>query len=192
MSRTVTLTIDELGARGDGLARTDAGPVFVPYTLAGETVTAIVDGKRAALLSVKEPSADRIEPVCVHFETCGGCALQHMDRAAYRAWKANLIEKALAAHGIDAGCVQPAHFCEPRSRRRAVFSAIRTDKGVLLGFHNNTFARPERLVGFIVEHGKAMRLRSDHRLVISGETNSPAERLKRVRNLVQELVQLAA
>ena len=134
MSRTVTLTIDELGARGDGLARTDAGPVFVPYTLAGETVTAIADGKRAALLSVKQPSADRIEPVCVHFETCGGCALQHMDRAAYRAWKAGLIGRALAAHGIDAGCVQPAHFCEPRSRRRAVFSAIKTDKGVLLGF----------------------------------------------------------
>jgi transcription-repair coupling factor (superfamily II helicase) len=65
-------------------------------------------------------------------------------------------------------------------------------KGVLLGFHNNTFARPERLVGFIAEHGKVMRLRSDHRLVIVGETKSPAERLKRVRNLVQELVQLAA
>jgi transcription-repair coupling factor (superfamily II helicase) len=63
---------------------------------------------------------------------------------------------------------------------------------VLLGFHNNTFTRPERLVGFIAEHGKVMRLRSDHRLVISGETESPAERLKRVRDLVQELVQLAA
>jgi transcription-repair coupling factor (superfamily II helicase) len=65
-------------------------------------------------------------------------------------------------------------------------------KGVLLGFHNNTFARPERLVGFIAEHGKHMRLRSDHRLVISGETKTPAERLKRVRGLMQELVQMAA
>ena len=37
-----------------------------------------------------------------------------------------------------------------------------------------------------------MRLRSDHRLVISGETKTPAERLKRVRGLMQELVQLAA
>ncbi len=65
-------------------------------------------------------------------------------------------------------------------------------KGVLLGFHKNTFARPERLVGFIAEHGDHMRLRSDHRLVISGETRTPAERLKRVRGLMQELVQLAA
>ncbi len=77
--------------------------------------------------------------------------------------------------------------------RRAGVSRVEAGpKGVLLGFHNNTFARPERLVGFIAEHGKVMRLRSDHRLVIIGETNSPAERLKRVRNLVQELVQLAA
>jgi 23S rRNA (uracil1939-C5)-methyltransferase len=134
MSKTETLTIEELGAKGDGVAKTAGGPVFVPYTLAGETVTAIADGKRAALLSVKTPSPDRIEPVCAHFETCGGCSLQHMAEDAYRNWKAALLEKALAAHGIDTSVIKPAHFCAPRSRRRAVFSAINTEKGVLLGF----------------------------------------------------------
>jgi len=134
MSRTETLTIDEIGARGDGVARTGDGAVFVPYTLAGETVQVIADGKRAALLSVKTPSPDRIEPVCVHFETCGGCALQHMAEDAYRTWKAGLLEEALAAQGIDTSAIKPAHFCAPRSRRRAVFSAILTEKGVLLGF----------------------------------------------------------
>jgi hypothetical protein len=48
------------------------------------------------------------------------------------------------------------------------------------------------LVGFIADHAKTMKVRSDHRLVISGETKGPAERLKRVRGLVQELAQLAA
>ncbi|MGH6898403.1 MAG: TRCF domain-containing protein [Geminicoccaceae bacterium] len=65
-------------------------------------------------------------------------------------------------------------------------------KGVLLAFHDNTFAHPERLVGFIADHPKTMKVRSDHRLVISGETRSPPERLKRVRGLVQQLAQLAA
>jgi 23S rRNA (uracil1939-C5)-methyltransferase len=134
MSKTSTLTIDELGARGDGIARSEAGQVFVPYTLEGEAVTAIVDGKRAALLSVNKPSPDRIEPVCVHFETCGGCSLQHMGTGAYRRWKSSLLEKAFAAHDLSTSCLKPAHFCEPYSRRRAVFSAIKTDKGVLLGF----------------------------------------------------------
>jgi transcription-repair coupling factor (superfamily II helicase) len=65
-------------------------------------------------------------------------------------------------------------------------------KGILLGFHDNTYARPERLVGFIADHARTMRVRSDHRLVVSGETRGPADRLKRVRALVQELAQLAA
>jgi transcription-repair coupling factor (superfamily II helicase) len=77
-------------------------------------------------------------------------------------------------------------------RRAGVARVEAGPKGVLLAFHNNTFARPERLVGFIAEHGDHMRLRSDHRLVISGATRTPPERLKRVRGLMQELVQLAA
>jgi hypothetical protein len=85
-------------------------------------------------MSVNEPSPDRIAPVCRHFESCGGCSLQHMASNAYRRWKVSLLEQALMARGIEASCLQPAHFCEPASRRRAVFSAIRTEKGVLLGF----------------------------------------------------------
>jgi transcription-repair coupling factor (superfamily II helicase) len=65
-------------------------------------------------------------------------------------------------------------------------------KGVLIGFHNNTFEKPERLVGFIAQNAKRMKLRPDHRLVISGETSSPEERLKRVRQTVRELAQLVA
>ncbi len=65
-------------------------------------------------------------------------------------------------------------------------------KGVLLAFHDNRFARPERLVGYIADHAKTMRVRSDHRLVISGETRTPLERLKRVQALVQDLTRLAA
>jgi hypothetical protein len=37
-----------------------------------------------------------------------------------------------------------------------------------------------------------MRVRSDHRLVISAETKTPLERLRRVQTLVQDLGRLAA
>jgi transcription-repair coupling factor (superfamily II helicase) len=77
-------------------------------------------------------------------------------------------------------------------KRAGVAKVEAGPKGVLLAFHDNTFAHPERLVGFIADHAKTMRVRSDHRLVISGETRSPPERLKRVRAVVQELAQLAA
>jgi 23S rRNA (uracil1939-C5)-methyltransferase len=48
MSGTVRLTITQMGARGDGIAHGDGGPVYVPYTLPGDIVTAIVEGQGAA------------------------------------------------------------------------------------------------------------------------------------------------
>ena len=77
-------------------------------------------------------------------------------------------------------------------RKAGVAKVEAGPKGVLLAFHDNRFARPERLVGYIAEHGQTMRVRSDHRLVISGETKTPIERLKRVQTLVQDLGRLAA
>ena len=65
-------------------------------------------------------------------------------------------------------------------------------KGMVLAFHNNAFAKPERLVGWIAQNSGKVRLRPDHHLVISGATASPAERLQQVRRLVDELARLAA
>ncbi len=65
-------------------------------------------------------------------------------------------------------------------------------KGMVIAFHENNFAKPERLVGFIAQNSKQMRLRPDHHLVISGETKSPAERLSKVRSMMDQLSKLAA
>lgn len=82
-----TLTIARLGAQGDGIADTPAGPVYVPFALPGERVEVAREGDRARLLSVEESSADRIEPACRHFGTCGGCSLQHLAPGPYLEWK---------------------------------------------------------------------------------------------------------
>lgn len=62
----------------------------------------------------------------------------------------------------------------------------------MVGFHHNSFARPERLVDLINRNAKRMKLRPDHRIFIAAETGSPEERLKRVRTTVEELARLAA
>ena len=127
------LVISRVGAQGDGVAETAIGPVFVPYTLAGERVRCDVSGERAALREVLSAAADRIAPVCHHFGTCGGCAVQHMAPEAYRAWKRELVTAAFAARGIEADV---ADMLVPKGlRRRAVFSAERRQDGVTLGFH---------------------------------------------------------
>ena len=61
---TERLVIDRLAHRGDGVAETPSGPVFVPYTLPGETVEveAVPGASRpppSAAGRDREPGADR-------------------------------------------------------------------------------------------------------------------------------------
>ena len=51
------LTIDRLGAQGDGIADTPDGPVYVPFTLPGERVTADVEKGRGAVARTPDPLA---------------------------------------------------------------------------------------------------------------------------------------
>ena len=134
---TERLTIRRFGHRGDGIADTAAGPVFVPYTLPGEVVEVeLFPGHpdRRHLLRVQTPSAERVKPVCPHFTVCGGCQTQHWDFARYLDWKRGLVVDALRQAGLDApvGDLIDAHGA---GRRRAVFHARRSVHDVLeVGF----------------------------------------------------------
>ncbi|MEX1148369.1 MAG: hypothetical protein WEB93_08315, partial [Sphingomonadales bacterium] len=94
------LLIDHVGARGDGVALDGKARIYVPGTLAGEQVTASVNGERGRLLDVHSPSLDRTDPVCPHFSDCGGCSLQHMAAPALAAWKRQRVVDALAWQGL--------------------------------------------------------------------------------------------
>lgn len=126
--------IGRLGYGGDGLAETDEGPVYVPFTLPGETVEIKRNDGRGSLHRVVAASRDRVAPICRHFSKCGGCALQHMERGAYLAWKRQTVVDRLAQRGIAAD-VEAVVPISARSRRRAVFAAVKTAKGVVFGFH---------------------------------------------------------
>ena len=134
---TEHLTINALGHRGDGIAETPAGSVYVPYTLPGETVTVeAVAGHpdRRQLLHVDRPSAERVAPLCKHFGTCGGCALQHWSLAEYGLWKRNLVVEMLEHHGLVCP-VAPLVDAHGYGRRRAVLHARRGTHDVLeVGF----------------------------------------------------------
>lgn len=125
------LSIARMGHRGDGIAETSEGPVFVPYTLPGETVEAERKGERAEVVSVLEPSADRVEPVCPYFGACGGCAVQHWREDKYRAWKRDLVVDALRQAGVEAP-VEELVDAHGEGRRRAVLHARRGGKQALV------------------------------------------------------------
>ncbi|KAB2940094.1 class I SAM-dependent RNA methyltransferase [Hyphomicrobium sp.] len=134
MGDTQALDVARLGAQGDGVADTASGPVFVPFALPGERVQADVRGERGRLIAIMTASPDRIAPVCRHFTHCGGCAVQHIRMPAYLAWKREMVVAAFAARGIDAPIAHVASV-GLGARRRAAFSARRTGRGVVLGFH---------------------------------------------------------
>jgi 23S rRNA (uracil1939-C5)-methyltransferase len=128
------LTIERLGRRGEGVARGEAGPVFVPFALPGETVAAMVDGERGSLLDVEKPSPDRVVPFCPWFTQCGGCAVQNLALDAQWRWKRDLVVFALSQAGLDAP-VEPCRDAHGFGRRRATFHARRgADGRMQVGF----------------------------------------------------------
>lgn len=117
-----TLLIDHVGHRGDGVT---SDGIYVPYTLGGETVT--VDSVRGhpdrrRLIAVERASAERIAPFCPHFGVCGGCAIQHWESEAYRAWKRSIVVETLAQAGIACD-VAPLIDAHGNGRRRMTLHA---------------------------------------------------------------------
>ncbi len=137
---TETVTIQKLGAQGDGIVNGADGPVYVPFTLPGETVAIARIKSQGTVMSITTPSPDRQEPLCRHFGpdgvngTCGGCTLQHVGDSTYRAFKRQLVIDALKSKGLtpDVGELVVAH---PGERRRVTFAARKTEKEMLLGFN---------------------------------------------------------
>ena len=134
-SEVLEVEISRLGSGGDGVAELAGAPVYVPFTLPGEraVITLEPGSDRGSLLDVVTPSPDRVAPVCPYFGACGGCALQHMERGAYLAWKREQVAAALKARGLSVE-IEPARPVPLGSRRRAALALGRDKDGAVLGY----------------------------------------------------------
>ena len=116
-------TIVRIAARGEGVSESGR---FFPLTAPGDRVLSS---------GAVEPGPHRQVPPCRHFPECGGCQLQHVDDEAYATYLRDRILSALAAQGLAAPEIRPAHISPPNSRRRASLRVERRGKTVLLGFN---------------------------------------------------------
>src|SRR6516162_4015616 len=118
----VELSVERLGAQGDGIAECDGEPVFLPFTVPGDRVRARLGarrgrGREGRVVEWLDAGEGRAEPPCAHFGRCGGCAMQHLAPAAYRAVKLGALITALERVGIDPRLVQPLRVVPPERRR---------------------------------------------------------------------------
>ncbi|MCA9873500.1 MAG: class I SAM-dependent RNA methyltransferase [Anaerolineales bacterium] len=105
MTDTLILQPTDFANGGACIARDAADrPIFIPFTIPGETVEArLLDEKahyaHAELMRIITASPDRVEPRCPHFGVCGGCQFQHMDYAAQLAAKEQIVTDQLQRIG---------------------------------------------------------------------------------------------
>ena len=96
--QTYELQTDRLGTSGEGVGRYDSFTVFVPNALPGETVSVVIEEiknsyARGRIKQILHESADRVAPLCVLYEECGGCQLQHLSyEAQLRAKRAQVVD----------------------------------------------------------------------------------------------------
>lgn len=131
--------ITSLGGAGDGVAQAGEERFYVPFTAPGDRVeirvgSPIGNGHRGEMLALSVAGPNRIEPACQHFQSCGGCTLQHIDDDTYATWKREQIIAALARREIEVE-VAPLVRVPQRDRRRIDLIARKVGKQVLVGLH---------------------------------------------------------
>lgn len=137
--RVMDILVADIGARGDGIAESDGGRLYIPYAVPGDHLRVRIgaprgDGKAAHIEAILEPAPTRQNPVCRHFGNCGGCALQHIQDAAVADIKRDLLRRALARKGLEDTPVGATVSAPPGSRRR-VRLTFRRGRQAVLGFN---------------------------------------------------------
>lgn len=100
----VELAIERIVGGGFGIARAGGRTVFVSYAAPGDRVRARIDRVQGpvsfgTVVDVLSPGADRQEPPCPHFGSCGGCDLQHLTYQAQLLAKQEIVRDALRRIG---------------------------------------------------------------------------------------------
>ena len=77
------VTISDVAAEGQSLARVNEMVVFIPFGAPGDVADIKIDRKKrnyaeGHIVKLTSPSEIRVEPRCGHFTLCGGCRWQHL------------------------------------------------------------------------------------------------------------------
>ena len=143
--------VEKLIAGGDGLARFEGIPIFIPRSAPGDRLRVRLverrpDYGRAEIVEILEPGQGRREPPCPFFGACGGCDLQHLEDDLQVELKAAAVEETLRRLGglgedlpIRTVAGQPWGY-----RVRTQLHTALKEGGVEVGYHSR---RSSEVVG---------------------------------------------
>ncbi|SJL85231.1 23S rRNA (uracil(1939)-C(5))-methyltransferase RlmD [Vibrio palustris] len=137
-----SVLIDKLDHQGSGIAFLNKKPVFIDGALPTETVLMqLTESKskyaRGQLIKVQKPSEQRVVPFCPHYQVCGGCDLQHLERAAQVEYKQQTLSQLMAKFaGESLSLAKPILGQDTQYRRRARLSLFwsKTQQQLQFGF----------------------------------------------------------
>lgn len=146
MAKVVQGAVTSMARGGAGVVQGPEGPLYVRGVLTGETVRVRPLPKkgrvrRAELVEVLEPSAERVPPTCPLVERCGGCPLMHASLEHQRALKRDWLQQALARSALSTDAKTDVEVelraADPALayRRRARLGWQRQGRAITFGFH---------------------------------------------------------
>lgn len=134
--------IESLGYEGEGVAKIDGYPIFIPGALVGETVkTEIIKNKKnysyGRLIDIVEKCDERTVPECSYYEKCGGCTLMHSNYDSQLKFKYNRVRECIERiGGLSGEMVKNTIGMEfpYRYRNKGIYSIALTDNELSMGF----------------------------------------------------------
>lgn len=105
----------DISSEGKAVAKVEGMVIFVDGAVPGDVVDINITRKKnnyaeGTVLKVKSPSKNRIEPICEHFGSCGGCKWQHMDYETQLLFKQKTVTDALVRIGkLDVSTLKPIY-----------------------------------------------------------------------------------
>lgn len=142
--------IEKLSHEGWGIAYQDGRIVFIQGALPNEEVEYIhtekkKDYAKGIVQGVIQPSAERVEPPCEHYNICGGCSFQHLDPVKQIQFKQSILLEQLA----HIGQTKPRKIIPPlvgeqlgyRHKARLSVRYVNKKNSVLIGFRERGSGR---------------------------------------------------
>ncbi len=134
--------IESLGYEGEGVAKIDRYPIFIPGALKGERVrTEIIRAKKnyanGKLMGIIEKCDERREPKCINYGKCGGCTLMHLSYKGQLDFKFDRVKDCIKKiAGLDEKIVKYPLGIENEYiyRNKVIFSVGLIEDTLAIGF----------------------------------------------------------